>query len=338
MTGELPTLEDLYGQGEDRRVALHAAHVEAEGYCRWTRVRELAEFAIRVGVRRLGLGHCADMNREAGLAARYLAGRDLDAVLPPSSTRCSPVAQAEFFAAQGTRLNVVAGMSVAHEALFVGASAVPVVALVARDARLRHNPVAALYTSESYSKTRLFPGGERTTIPAFRGRDEEVLARVSEELDASDTDDLNRVQEAMEFARRLGARKIGISFCVGFREEARVLTRILEANGFLVSSVCCKAGAVPKEELGVTDPHKVRPGQREMICNPLLQAELLNRAGVELALSLGQCVGHDSATLERLEGPAICLVAKDRVLCHNTVAALYAMERPPPGPRSEIST
>jgi len=83
---------------------------------------------------------------------------------------------------------------------------------------------------------------------------------------------------------------------------------------------------VPKEEFGIRDDEKVRPSAAEMVCNPLAQAELLNREGVQLALLLGQCVGHDSATMAHLEAPAVCIVAKDRVLAHNSVAALYEME------------
>jgi uncharacterized metal-binding protein len=149
---------------------------------------------------------------------------------------------------------------------------------------------------------------------------------VSDELLPDKNGAWNRVQETIEFASRLGVKHIGLSFCVGFRNEARILTRILEANGFRVSSVCCKSGAVPKERLGIEDSQKVRPGQPEMICNPLAQAELLNREAVELALVLGQCVGHDSATIGHLQAPAVCLVVKDRVLAHNTVAALYRLE------------
>jgi uncharacterized metal-binding protein len=63
-----------------------------------------------------------------------------------------------------------------------------------------------------------------------------------------------------------------------------------------------------------------------MICNPLAQAELLNRAKVHLVLFLGQCVGHDSVTMAHIEAPALPLVTKDRVSAHNTVAALYALE------------
>jgi uncharacterized metal-binding protein len=40
-------------------------------------------------------------------------------------------------------------------------------------------------------------------------------------------------------------------------------------------------------------------------------------------------VGHDSATMAHLRTPAVCLVAKDRVLAHNTVAALYELDREP---------
>ena len=130
----------------------------------------------------------------------------------------------------------------------------------------------------------------------------------------------------MDFARRAGARHLGIVYCVGFREEAPQLHAVLTANGFTVSSSCCKTGSVPKDKLGIRDAEQVRPGRPEMICNALAQAELLEREGVELGLLLGQCVGHDSATMARFRVPAVCVVAKDRVLAHNTVAALYELE------------
>jgi uncharacterized metal-binding protein len=134
----------------------------------------------------------------------------------------------------------------------------------------------------------------------------------------------SRVAEALGVANELGADHIGVSFCVGFREEAKILTRLLETNGFRTSSVCCKTGGVPKETVGIQDSQKVTPGRPEMICNPVTQAELLNREEAQFVMVLGQCVGHDAATLAHLEKPAICLVAKDRVLAHNTVAALYS--------------
>jgi len=326
MRGDFPDHHDLYRRDSDRQVAYHSAVVEGMGYGRWTRLREVAEYARLMGYSRIGIGCCPDMWREATLTAVYLKDQLLEPHLPLERLECDPLGQANLFARSATQLNVIAGMCVGHEAMFVQGSHAPVTCLVARDEKLRHNPAAALYTADSYSHSSLYLGLDRLERPGFEGWDPEKLATVSDELLPEEHDTWCRVQEVMEYAHRLGADHLGVSFCVGFRDEARVLTRILEANGFRVSSVCCKTGAVPKEEMGIESRYHVRPGQPEMICNPLAQAELLNQKGVKFALSLGQCVGHDSATLSRLECPAVCLVAKDRVLAHNTVAALYRLE------------
>jgi uncharacterized metal-binding protein len=127
----------------------------------------------------------------------------------------------------------------------------------------------------------------------------------------------------MEFARKLNVSKLGLIFCAGFRYEAASLADILEKNRFEVVSVGCKTGAVPKELIGVSDSEKVRPGKPEMICNPLAQAELLNRSHTGLNILMGQCVGHDSLSMKHSDAPVVYLIAKDRVLAHNTVAALY---------------
>ena len=326
MQGDFPAFEALYGDEGQRSRAIQAALIEAEGYGRWTRLKEVAEFANRIEAKPVGLAYCTTTAREAALVARYLRSSGLEVVMPPQSQECNPLAQAALLADQETKLNVICGMSVAHEAIFIRASAVPVTVLVARDTRLRHNPVAALYTSDGYSQSLLY-GHRRTQERPLLGDDTATLECVGESLAEAAGGGFNRTQEVMEFAHGLGVTHIGVSFCVGFRTEARVLTRVLEANGFKVSSACCKSGAVSKETLGLSDSQKVRPGQPEMMCNSLAQAALLNREGVELALILGQCVGHDSATIGQLKAPTVCLVAKDRVLAHNTVAALYELER-----------
>ena len=132
-----------------------------------------------------------------------------------------------------------------------------------------------------------------------------------------------RVQEVMEFARKLGVEMLGVATCVGLIREARLLHDILEANGFTVFSVCCKVGSIPKEEVGLADAEKVRPGQFEALCNPVAQARLLNEAGTGLNIVVGLCVGHDSLFFRNSVAPVTVLVAKDRVTGHNPVAALY---------------
>ncbi|NPV06851.1 MAG: DUF1847 domain-containing protein [Anaerolineae bacterium] len=132
-----------------------------------------------------------------------------------------------------------------------------------------------------------------------------------------------RVEEVMSFARRIGATRLGIASCVGLIREASMLQEILEANGFEVASVCCKVGSIPKEEIGLTDEEKIRPGQFEALCNPISQATLLNRAGTHLNVAVGLCVGHDSLFFRHSEAPVTVLVAKDRVTGHNPAAVLY---------------
>jgi len=132
-----------------------------------------------------------------------------------------------------------------------------------------------------------------------------------------------RVEEIMNFARRIGARRLGIASCIGLIREARLLQEILEANGFEVDSVCCKVGSIDKEKIGLTDEEKIHPGQYEPLCNPVGQAMLLNKAGTELNIAMGLCVGHDSLFFKHSEAPVTVLVAKDRVTGHNPVAALY---------------
>ena len=131
-----------------------------------------------------------------------------------------------------------------------------------------------------------------------------------------------RVEEIVQFAKRMGFRRIGIANCISFVDHAHVLSGILESHGFEVVSVACKTGSIPKEELGVADQEKVRPGQFESLCNPLCQAELLNAHGCELNVVMGLCVGHDSLFFKHAKGLTTVLVAKDRVLGHNPVAAL----------------
>jgi uncharacterized metal-binding protein len=128
-----------------------------------------------------------------------------------------------------------------------------------------------------------------------------------------------RLGEIILFGRELGCRKVGLVFCVGLAEEARVADEILSQH-FEVLSVCCKACGIDKADLGL---EQIDPGRRESICNSAGQAELLNRAGSDLNVILGLCVGHDSIFHRQSNAPVTTLVAKDRVLAHNPIGAIY---------------
>lgn len=129
-----------------------------------------------------------------------------------------------------------------------------------------------------------------------------------------------RVEEIIRFARKIGAKKLGIATCVGLISEARTLAKILRANGFQVYGAACKVGAAPKASIGI--PAACEEVGRNM-CNPVLQAELLNRAGTDLNLVVGLCVGHDSLFYRYSQAFCTTVITKDRVLGHNPAAALY---------------
>jgi len=132
-----------------------------------------------------------------------------------------------------------------------------------------------------------------------------------------------RVQEICEFAKKMGYEKLGIAFCAGLHDEARALTDILKAQGFEVVSVVCKAGCTPKEFIGLNDEEKIRIGEFESMCSPIVQATLLNEEKTDFNILVGLCVGHDSLFFKYSDAFTTVLVAKDRVTGHNPAAALY---------------
>ena len=132
-----------------------------------------------------------------------------------------------------------------------------------------------------------------------------------------------RVQETCEFAHRMGYKKLGVAFCGGLRLEGRAVAEILEAQGFEVVSVVCKAGSTPKENIGIRNEEKVRIGEFESMCSPIAQAMILNEEKTDFNILVGLCVGHDSLFLKYADAPCTVLVAKDRVLAHNPAGALY---------------
>ena len=101
-----------------------------------------------------------------------------------------------------------------------------------------------------------------------------------------------RVEEVVQFARRMHYRKLGIAFCAALRSEAAVLNTILENRGFDVTSVCCTVGGLPVETVGLTDGDKpVEPGTWQSMCNPITQASVLNDVGTEFKIAVGLCQG-----------------------------------------------
>ncbi|MFO7875199.1 MAG: DUF1847 domain-containing protein [Desulfovermiculus sp.] len=136
-----------------------------------------------------------------------------------------------------------------------------------------------------------------------------------------------RIVETVEFARRMGYSRLGLVFCMGLRHEAAIVHHVFETNGFEVISVLCKVGRVSKSELnlGIQDQIDMQATEESM-CNPILQALILNHEQTELNILLGLCVGHDSFVFKHAQGMCTVLVVKDRILGHNPLAAIYTYD------------
>jgi len=135
-----------------------------------------------------------------------------------------------------------------------------------------------------------------------------------------------RILEVIEFARKMKYKRLGLVFCLGLRKEAKVIEKIFSSKGFEVVSVVCKVGRIPKEKIGVSDDQKVSMGSFESMCNPILQAFVLNDEKTDFNILVGLCVGHDSLFFKYTEAPCTVLAVKDRLLGHNPLAAVYNID------------
>ena len=72
--------------------------------------------------------------------------------MAPPGTRqamCNPITQAVVLNSENTDLNIILGLCVGDDTLFIKHSEAPITLLAAKDRDLAHNPLGALYTSNS---------------------------------------------------------------------------------------------------------------------------------------------------------------------------------------------
>jgi uncharacterized metal-binding protein len=129
----------------------------------------------------------------------------------------------------------------------------------------------------------------------------------------------NRIQECIEFARELGAKKVGLAVCIACIREGRAMANLLESAGFEVVTVGCMVGAVKPQDTGIPDE---LVGGIGIACNPLAQAEIMNAEGTQLNFIYGLCVGHDTLFIRHSEAPVTCVAVKDMVTGDNPTVAL----------------
>ncbi len=146
----------------------------------------------------------------------------------------------------------------------------------------------------------------------------EAAARVS-----AGTANSTRVQDTIKFASYMGASRIGIAACTAMLKETAVLARLLRRAGFSVVALGCKLQENRAPDLGIDPACGVGDC---VICNPIMQALLLNEAKCDLNILMGICVGHDALFAKYSDAPAVTLVAKDFLAANNPCAVLYTAD------------
>jgi len=152
---------------EEKKIMEAAAYVEGTFYSNITRLEETAEFAKKMGYKKLGMAFCIGLNEEARYIAKYyqqqgftfysvcckncsVAKKDLGLkqVKPEleHEAMCNPKMQAQFLGEQGTELYISCGLCVGHDAIFNMNCTGPVTNLVVKDRLLAHNPLGAIYS------------------------------------------------------------------------------------------------------------------------------------------------------------------------------------------------
>jgi uncharacterized metal-binding protein len=139
-----------------------------------SRIEELIQFARKCGYKKLGIAHCGGLIKEAGMLTDILENNGFEVIsvqckagsvpkeaigIKPEEkvagpdkweTMCNPIAQAMIINNVHVDLAIMLGLCIGHDTLFIKYCEVPLTVLAVKDRLLAHNPLAALYLSDSY--------------------------------------------------------------------------------------------------------------------------------------------------------------------------------------------
>ena len=138
-----------------------------------TRIIEICEFAKKMGYKRLGLAFCLGVLKEASAVEEIFIAHNFEVISVickagrthkedigikeeekiyrgMEESICNPIYQAMLFNKLATDFNILMGMCVGHDSLFFKYSHAPITVLAVKDRVTGHNPLAAIYLSDSY--------------------------------------------------------------------------------------------------------------------------------------------------------------------------------------------
>lgn len=171
---DINNIKDLYKTEENYTIAKVSTKLSSQQGK--TRIEETMDFARECGYKKIGLAFCNALANEAKIIDKVFTynGFETESVIckvggisretvdleATSNTMCNPIVQAKFLNKAKTDLNVVIGLCVGHDSLFMKYSEAPVTVLAVKDKVLAHNPLGAIYMADKYYKNKLFPPKE----------------------------------------------------------------------------------------------------------------------------------------------------------------------------------
>jgi len=176
---EIEKIKEIYKEDDNEKFAKISAVVESSGYCKNTRLEEIIDFANRSDYKKLGIVFCIGLIREAKILSSVLKhnGFEVNSIVCKNGnipkefikikeeekihpnkyeTMCNPIGQAVFLNKEKSDLNIILGLCVGHDSLFIKYSEAPVTVYATKDRVLGHNAMVALYQAESYYKKKLY--------------------------------------------------------------------------------------------------------------------------------------------------------------------------------------
>ena len=138
-----------------------------------TRIVEICEFAEKMSFKRLGLAFCIGLAKEAEIVQQIFKDRGFEVVSVlckagrtskemigitdedkiekgTDEAMCNPIFQAKLLNHSKTDFNILLGLCVGHDSLFFKYTEAPTTVLAVKDRVTGHNPLAAIYLSDSY--------------------------------------------------------------------------------------------------------------------------------------------------------------------------------------------
>lgn len=166
-------IKDMYKKEEIFNIARQSTLCVEAGYGIKTRLEEIMDFAGRCEYKNLGLAFCIGLANESKILSKVLChngftvnsiickngaiSKEFVGLTGATVSMCNPIGQAIILNEAKTDFNILLGLCVGHDSLFIKYSEAPVTVFVVKDRVLAHNPLGAIYQADSYYKDRLFP-------------------------------------------------------------------------------------------------------------------------------------------------------------------------------------